>query len=251
MIFADLSDTAALRDAAHDVDAVIHCAASDNPSFWPISQAAAGALIAGLQAGGAFASHSGTIVFGDTGSNPSDPDRFAPPPPLAGRATLDEAILEHEGNGITIHIGYGAFVYGRGRGAALPTLLIGAAKSAGAALYVGNGDQIWSTVNIDDFGALLVDAIESKSTIGGKWFAAETAITMKGIAERIGQALGLPARPATTEEAQGLFGPFAGALAINQNFSAARTREGVGWAPQASSLYALDQAINDLILMNI
>lgn len=245
-VYADLSDFKALREAAGRVDAVIHCAASDDPDFWPVSQAAAEALINGLSSGGRFAAHGGTIVFGDTGLEPADPPTLAPPPPLARRAELDQSILAQTGRGIVTHMVYGAFVYGRGRRAALPNLLVDAAKAAGAALYVGNGDQIWATVHIDDFGALLVDAVESASAEGGPLFAADAPIRMRDMADRIGSAFGLPTRQATEEEADRLFGSFASALGLNQNFDTARTQAVTDWSPRASSPAALDHAIADL-----
>lgn len=59
-----LDDLVGLRKAASGVEAVIHAAASDNPEFWPVSQAAALAIIEGLPDGGRFVVHGGSIVFG-------------------------------------------------------------------------------------------------------------------------------------------------------------------------------------------
>ncbi len=243
-VAVDLTDLEGLKKAAADVDAVIHAAASDNPDFWPISQAAALAMIAGLPEGGRFVAHGGSIVFGPTTAEPTSPVTINPPPPLAGRAALDQAILDAGNTRVRTHVVFGSLVYG-GPGAVIPQAMLGAARANGAALYVGDGNQIWSTVHVDDFGRLLVAAITQSDTESGPIFAADQSISMAEFAGEIGNALDLPARAATDEEAGQSYGMFAAAFGMNQHFSGDVARNSFGWQPAADAK-ALHAAILSL-----
>lgn len=72
-ICADLDDADCLSELASRVGAVIHCAASDGPAFLPLTQAAADAFIKGLPPSGRLATHSGSVIFGDTGAEAKHP----------------------------------------------------------------------------------------------------------------------------------------------------------------------------------
>ncbi len=243
-VAADLTNLDGLRKAAASVDAVIHAAASDNPDFWPISQAAALAMIAGLPDGGRFVAHGGSIVFGPTTSEPANPTTLNAPPPLAARAALDQAILNAGSARVRTHVVFGSLVYG-GPGAVIPQAMMGAARANGAVLYVGDGSQIWSTVHVDDFGGLLVAAITQSDAPSGRIFAADGSISMSEFADEIGTALDLPARAASDEEAAQSYGMFAAAFGMNQHFSGDVARNQFGWQPAADAK-ALSAAITAL-----
>ncbi len=243
-IAVDLTDLDGLRKAASGVDAVIHAAASDNPDFWPVSQAAALAMIEGLPDGGRFVAHGGTIVFGPTTHDPANPTTLNPPPPLAGRAALDQAILDAGNGPVHTHVVFGSLVYG-GPGAVIPQAMVGAARASGAVLYVGDGSQIWSTVHVGDFGRLLVAAIATADAASGPIFAADRSISMADFAQEIGAALNLPVRAATDEEAQQSYGMFAAAFGMSQHFSGDVARDTFGWTPMANA-DALRGAIRSL-----
>ncbi|GFE67041.1 hypothetical protein [Litoreibacter roseus] len=198
-------------------------------------------MIEGLPDGAGFATHGGTILFGQTGTTPEAPRTFAPPPPLVRRSQVDERIEHAAGDRLTTVFAYGAFVYG-GQGAALPGLMKASASKMGVACYPKNGSGLWSTVHVDDFGALLVDGVE-KAPIGHhKVFAADTAVTIKQAAEATGQALSLPVRSVEGEEAQRAFGFFSQALSGNQCYSAEPAKTVCGWQPEQSSFQAFEMS---------
>lgn len=230
---ADLEDTERLTGIAARMDAVIHCAASDDPAFLPISAAASDALIRGLPAGGRFAMQSGSLVFGDTGPEPVASPDFAPPPALRDRADFDAHIHRHPRKDVATRIVYGSFVFG-GMGAAVPSAMIRVAMEHEAALFFGHGDQIWSSVHVTDVGALLVDAVEHDAPQNFCLFAAGRAVQMKPVADILGQVLGVPSRPVRSQQEAELFGPFAQALAINQHFSSETARRLFRWYPEIS-----------------
>lgn len=244
-VLADLSDHERLADAASTVDAVLHCAASDDPSFLPVSKEAVDSLIRGLRPGGAFVMHSGSVVFGDTGEQPADQPDFAPPPALRARADFDRAVLSPERDDVYIRVVYGSLIFG-GTDAAIPSIFVRAAMEAGAALYFGDGDQIWSSAHVSDFGKLLVDALESNVMENAALFAAGRAVQLKPVADIVGQVLGIPSRPVRSQEEACLFGPFADALQMNQHFSSERARMDFGWVPDKSDdRTALTEALSD------
>lgn len=238
----DLSDLPRLRELSRGMQAVIHCAASDNSDFWPISESAAGAMMDGLDDGAVFATHGGSIVFGPTGTAPSTPQHFSPPPPLIRRAEVDKSIVTAAGKRLTAVLAYGSFVYG-GKGAALPELLINVARRTGIAAYPGNGQALWSSVHVDDFGALLVDAIENARAGHHSVFAADATISIKEAALAVGHALALPSQSIDGAAADDAFGPFAKALLINQVFSDLPARSICKWTPKKSSIKAFKESL--------
>ncbi|MEM9012477.1 MAG: NAD-dependent epimerase/dehydratase family protein [Pseudomonadota bacterium] len=232
-IEADLQDHERLMGIAARVDAVVHCAASDDPSFLPISQAASDSLIAGLPAGGRFATQGGSVVFGDTGPDIATTPTFAAPPPLQARADLDRHILRPARSEISTRIVYGSFIFG-GTGAAIPATMINIAMDQGTSFFFGDGDQVWSSAHVHDFGALLIDAVESSYPGNLALFASGRAVQIKQVAESIAQVLGISSRAVRSDEEAQLFGPFAGALSLNQHFSSEPARRLFRWCPEIS-----------------
>ncbi|MEM7730352.1 MAG: NAD-dependent epimerase/dehydratase family protein [Pseudomonadota bacterium] len=232
-ISADLEDAERLTEIASQVDAVVHCAASDEPAFLPISRTAIDALISGLPPGSRFAMHGGSVVFGDTGPEPVATPEFGPPPPLQERAALEQHVLQSARSDISTRIVYGSLIFG-GEGAAIPTKMIHVAMEQGTSFYFGEGDQVWSSAHVHDFGALLIDAVENDVPQNLALFAAGRAVQIKPVADIIAQVLGVGSRPVETDEEAELFGPFAGALSIHQHFSSEPARRLFRWCPEMS-----------------
>ncbi len=244
----ELSELEKLTQLAATVDAVIHCAASDHPDFWPVSQKAAMAMLEGLGRHGAFAAHGGSMVFGDTGSDATEKTLFNPPPPLVEKANLDRSILQAAGDGLRTYLVYGSLVYGGDRRAVIPSVLISTAIENSCVYYVGDGLQLWSSVHVDDFGALLVDAVENGPSGGTALFAAGAAVTMKSVAKMVAEELNLDVRSIGIQEAMDRYGMFGAAFGINQHFSAKQAVEVCGWQPDLSKdPVALKTAIKELV----
>ncbi|UWR21247.1 NAD-dependent epimerase/dehydratase family protein [Sulfitobacter sp. S190] len=229
----DLDDADGLTEIAAAVDAVIHCAASDDPAFLPLLRRSTDAFLKGLPPGGRFAMQGGSAVFGDTGPDAMRSPVFNPPAPLEPRASFERGVLQFGRSDIYTRIVYGSFVFG-GRGAAIPSTLIAAAIETGSALYFGKGQQIWSTVHVDDLGKLLVDAVENRTVPNTELFAAAQPIEIKAVAETIGEVLGCSARSLNTDEEAAQFGPFAAVLTVHQHFSSLVARRKFRWNPEIS-----------------
>jgi nucleoside-diphosphate-sugar epimerase len=124
------------------------------------------------------------------------------------------------------------YVYRRGGSYFVPMLMEAAAK-AGESLSVDDGSLRTSDVHVDDAAELyLLAAAEAKP---GEVFngAGSTTVTLRQLAEVIGTALELPARPASREEAEAKWGPFLTAFAHFENRASNRTAvQLLGWQPK-------------------
>ena len=129
-------------------------------------------------------------------------------------------------------------VYGRGGG--LIGRFLGAPARAGAAHYIGAGDNRWSVVHVEDIAELYVAALGAPA--GGVYAGVDDtqAPTMRQIAEAVSVAEGQPdtASSITMEQARGEFGPLADAFALDQRITAAGARRDLGWAPASRNVLA-------------
>lgn len=198
-----LEDVEGLTRAAGRVDAALHGAASDNPTFMDVNRAAVMAIMAGLPRGTALVCHGGTAVFGDTGAALFDgTEDYAPPPPLGPRADLDRLVRAGAaGRGLRTAVVYGSFVYGGGRGAALPSGMIAAALRSGTSAYPGDGSAAWSAVHVDDWADLIARAVTNAPPGGNAYPASGSTVSMAWVAATIGAALRLPTASLAPEAA--------------------------------------------------
>jgi len=238
---ADLGDTGSLAGAVKEADAVVHCAASDDPGFLPLNQRAVAAMLGALRPGQAFAMHGGSMVYGDTGTSPHDPDApFAPPPPLSGRAALDRTVLDHGRiYDLRTFVVYGALVHG-GAGAMIPHAMVEAARKAGFSAYVGDGAQRWSSVHVEDWAELIALTLEQGPPGGHAFVAAGPPITMREAAGVAASAVGRPDAVCSIgpDEAGKLWQAFGPAFAMSQWFSADKAERLLGWRPRDRDLDA-------------
>ena len=127
-------------------------------------------------------------------------------------------------------------VYGRGGSIQVP-LLIDIVRSTGKARYIGAGENIWSTVHVDDLADLYALAAEHASA-GDLFHAASGEETMRDLAGAVGRLLGL-GKPASwgLEEAIA-WGGYAAGLGSNSRISADKASAVLGWTPRRPSALA-------------
>lgn len=227
-----LGELDALRDLAGRCDGVAHLAASEDPDFLSANRAAITAMVDGLRTGSPFVMQGGSIVFGDTGPTPVENPGFNPPPPLAAKATLDQDVLAMTCTARTF-ISYGSLIFG-GRGAMIPNTLLNTARRVGYSAYIDDGAVSWSAAHIEDWADLIVRILTVNDRPGGAVFPAAQALTMRDVATAVANAYDppLPTRSVSAADAAGLWGFFAAALAMNQNFDRKPARRDYGWSPQ-------------------
>ncbi|WP_343693565.1 SDR family oxidoreductase [Chitinophaga sp.] len=122
-------------------------------------------------------------------------------------------------------------------------MVIEAAKTGGAAFYIGEGQSRWPAVHRNDAARLFVLAME-QATPGAIYHAvAEEGITTKALAEVIGKQLQLPVKGIAAEEAGANMGFLGMMWAMDQPSSSKWTRERLGWQPTEVGLIA-DMELN-------
>jgi nucleoside-diphosphate-sugar epimerase len=234
-----LDDPDGLRAVVAEVDAVAHHAASDHPDFLPVNRVAVAAMVQALRPGGAFVTHGGSLVFGDTGARIFDgTEPFNPPPFLSERAALERALLAAgPARGLRVAIAQASLAYGEGTGSVIPTALARAALAAGAAGYPAEGERGWSAVHVRDWARLVAAAVRHAPVGGNSFPAGGPPVPMRDLATLIAAAAGLGAPvPVSRTEAARRWGPLGPALFLNQVFSFARAEAVLGWTPELNGL---------------
>lgn len=110
------------------------------------------------------------------------------------------------------------------------------ASSQGHAFYIGEGLNHWPAVHRYDAAHLYRLALE-KGVAGSKYHAvAEDGVTMKDIAEAIGQSLRLETVSKTAEEAKDLDSILRFVMVIDNPTSGKKTQDQLGWVPAGRKL---------------
>lgn len=118
----------------------------------------------------------------------------------------------------------------------LLTYAVQAARTKGASAYIGAGENRWPAAHVLDVARLYRLALE-KAEPGSRYHAvAEEGISLRAIAEVIGERLKMPVRSLSAEEAQGHFGWLAMFAGVDMPASSALTRQRLGWNPTGPGL---------------
>lgn len=126
----------------------------------------------------------------------------------------------------------------------LVTYAIQAARAKGVSAYIGDGLNRWPAAHVSDTAQLYRLALE-KGKAGAKYHAvAEEGVTVREIAEAIGQALNIPVVSLSPEKAQEHFGWLAGFVGSDLPASSQQTRRELEWNPNGPGL------LSDLLEMD-
>ncbi|MEM6468845.1 MAG: SDR family oxidoreductase [Planctomycetota bacterium] len=240
----DLDNLDSLAAGASGVDGVIHTAFPHvdfnnlNVGFTK-DENAVGAMLPALEGTNKpFLYTSGSGVLAETGVQAVDETVAADDKgPVARRAALEQTVLQAQDRGIrTVVIRLG-MVYGLG-GSGIVHMLAGMARQAGCGRTIGEGENVWSVIHVEDLADLYLSALE-KGPAGTLFNAAsEEEPTMLDIATAIGHAMEFADAPTvwSIEEARAAFSHLADGLAANKRMSAARAQEILGWKPKRLGL---------------
>jgi nucleoside-diphosphate-sugar epimerase len=225
---ADVTKPASLVEPARQAEAVVWAAttndgATDAAAVSAVLDALAGSAkpflyISGLWDNG----HNNGALIDE--SSPRDPIAM-----VAWRPAVEDRVVGAPGvRGIAIRAGS---VHGRGGGS--PAMLVRAARETGAAWYVGDGDNHWPMVHVDDLAALFVLALENAQAHSVFIAAEREAPTTREIASAASVAGGAggATRSLSVAEARATMGPFVDALVLDQRATSAKAREPLGWRP--------------------
>jgi nucleoside-diphosphate-sugar epimerase len=241
-VMGTLDDAAVLSQAAKAADVVVNAASADHK----------GAVVALLDAlagsGKPFIHTSGSSIIGTQSRGERSDDifdedtPFTPSPARAARVELNHLILGYRDKGCRPVIICPSLIYGIGLGANRDSvqvpLLIKLAKKRGNATHAGPGENIWSTIHIDDLVPLYALAID-KAPAGAFYFAENGEDSMRELCVSINRMLGLAGPPAamTMQEAAAEWGEGTAenTMASNSRIRAKRARQ-LGWQPKARGL---------------
>jgi nucleoside-diphosphate-sugar epimerase len=216
---------------------VVHTALAAATDAGEVDRAAVEAIVAALsQFNRPFIYTSGCWVVGNTGDKVADEDTpVAPTPLVAWRPANERLVLDAARHGVQGIVLRPAMVYGRGGG--LVTGFVQSAREHGAARVIGNGENRWTFVHLDDLADLYVRALQAAA--GTLLFAAHgAAVRVREVAEAASRAAGAEGKVETVpiEEARKTMGSFADALALDQQISGERAQRVLGWRPEGRSV---------------
>jgi nucleoside-diphosphate-sugar epimerase len=240
----DLSSHGLVSNAARSADAVINCANAEDPFV-------VAAILEGLAGSGkAFVHTSGSSVVGDKAAGKFSPKIYhedtplEPLPEKIQRVAVQRVVLAAAGQGVRSVVLCPCLIYGRGRGAnpdsiQVPNLIRQAVKS-GIPRYIGEGENIWSTVHIDDVADAYLLALEG-ARAGSFYFIENGEASLKSIVQSIARLLGSkqPPQSWSMDDAIAEWGPQAAwfSLGGNSRVSADKARKMLGWKPGGADLF--------------
>jgi nucleoside-diphosphate-sugar epimerase len=117
-------------------------------------------------------------------------------------------------------------------------MLLPIVREKGAVAYIGDGQNVWSSVHRLDAAVLYRLALE-KGIAGARYHAVdEEGVAVKEIATTIGRKLNLPVVSKSREEAPAYFGWFLNFAMMSAPASSKKTQNALGWRPTHLGLIA-------------
>jgi nucleoside-diphosphate-sugar epimerase len=158
---------------------------------------------------------------------------------VAFRVGHEQLALDLAKEGIRAVVVRPGIVYGGAKGG-IPASFFGTALKHGAAQMVGDGENHWPLVHIDDLAELYVRAVERAPA--GSIFHATDASThrVREVAEAASRAAGKDGAVTSlpVDKARTSMGPFADALALDQKVSSDKARSELDWRPRHEDFVA-------------
>jgi nucleoside-diphosphate-sugar epimerase len=238
VVRGELKDPNALRETAADSDAVIHTANTNDTEAAQADDAAVSNIIAGLKTTNRpFIYTSGIWVNGNTGGTTIDEDApYNPLPLVSWRPAHEQRVLkaaEDRVRGIVIRPG---IVYGRGGG--IIGLLRQWAHQRRAVRIVGDGENYWPFVHVDDLAELYVLSLENAPARTILFGVSDDPVQLNDIATAManGPKLNGKIEHWPIEEARKELGGFTDGLAADQKVTGRRAMDLLGWRPSRPSV---------------
>lgn len=238
----DLSNLESLTAAALACDGVIHTAFIHDFSAYAAAaetdRRAVAALADALEGSRKpFVSTSGTALLAP-GRTCTEDDAPAPDSAAAPRAASEAMVIAAAGRGVRASVvRLPPSVHGTDDHGFVPAL-IEIARRTRISAFVAEGANRWPAVHRLDAARLYRLALEHAKPGSCLHGVAEEGVTMRAIAEVIGERLGVPIRSLSEQEASAHFDWMARFVAIDNPASSILTRDTLGWRPQHPDLLA-------------
>ena len=234
----DLLKPETVAAPARAAEGVIHTANTNDANAAQADAAVVRAILKTLEdTGKPFVYTSGVWVLGSTGNKVADEQTALNPTPLvAHRAAVEQEVLAYNARGVRTVVIRPALVYGRG--GSIPRMIVQSARDTGAARYVGDGENRWPFVDVDDLAQLYVLALQ-KAPPGSLYHGAQgPSYRVREVAEAASIGAGAKGKTQATplDEARKTMHAFADALVLDQQVSGEKARKELGWSPRAGSV---------------
>lgn len=235
----DLDQPDSLAGAARAVDAVVHTAMQFDAGAGVRDRLAVETLLnalAGTEA--VFVYTSGVWVMGDTrGRLLGELSTPAPPALVAWRPAVEQTVLQAAERGVRSMVVRPGMVFGRGGGVLGD--MVRQARTEGVVRIVGNGENHWSTVHVEDLAELY--SLMLADPAPGELFIATGGIpqTVGRIAGAVARACGVEGRVecVPVELARERMGPVADCLVMDQKAGSTKAARFFGWTVRRPSIY--------------
>jgi len=221
--------------SAREAQVLVHCAAEASKRYHELDRATAERLIACAREAESprlVVYTSGVWVYGDTGAHSADESARPDPPALVAPRVETEALVlaGNRGRVRTLVLRPGC-VYGAS--GSLTARWFEGARTTGSASIVGDGDNRWAMVHVEDLARLYRRALES--AFGGEVFNAtdRSRSTVAECATAASRAAGAGAvERVPLADATQRMGAVAHCLALSQHVDSSKAARLLGWQPR-------------------
>jgi nucleoside-diphosphate-sugar epimerase len=235
----ELTDLDSLAAGAKASDGVIHTAFIHDFSRFEenagIDYRATEAMADALAGSGKpFVSTSGTGLLAN-GRKVTEADGAGPDSAAGPRAAAEILVRAAAGHGVRSSVVRLPQVHGPGDHGFVAAL-VGIAHANRVSAFIGDGANRWPSVHRLDAARLYRLALE-KAQPGSRFHAvAEEGVTLRAVAEVIGEGLGVPVRSIPAQEAEAHFGWLARFAGMDNPASSEITQATLGWRPEGPDL---------------
>jgi nucleoside-diphosphate-sugar epimerase len=237
-LICGFGDADLIYAACNRNDAVIHCAMEFGPSAGVIDATAIRHMIDAMRGSlKPLVYTSGVWVYGDTkGRTAGEASALHTPEFLLWRPAVEQMVVNASDAGISAVVLRPGMVFGRGGGALAG--MFKQARTEKVIRIVGDGDNHWSTVHIDDLAGLYLHAITRPAA--GEVFIATGGMPCQvkriaaGVAARCGNGVTVQTTPIGLATAQ--MGPVAACLALDQKVASTKAARFFGWGVRYPSV---------------
>ena len=235
LVKGELGNPAGYAGAAWGRAAFVNLAQDDSPNGVELDKktiTSAKDLLRG-QVGATFIYTSGCWVQGSTEGVADETRPLHPAKMVAWRPAHEQLALEMAKDGIRSVVVRPGIVYG-GKGG-LTGMFFGTALKNGVAQTIGDGENHWPLVHVDDLAELYVRLVE-RAPAGSVFNATDASrLKQREIAEAASRAAGKEGKVAV-QPPDG--SPFHEALLLDQRISSEKARNDLDWRPRHESFVA-------------
>lgn len=239
-IRGDILNLTLLREQAAQADGTIHTAFQFGANVAAEDHNAVNAMLEGMEGSGKpFVYTSGAWIYGATKGQIVDeisPLNIPPIYQFTGRGEVEQLVLKYVHKGVRSIITRGGMAYGHSGGPL--TLFLDQLQEGRVLRHVGDGNNRFPAIHIDDFAELYKLALE-KAPAGSIYNVTDDSVmTFKDVFVLLAKVNGadITVESWSLEDARQILAQFADAFTMDQIVSSDKAKRELGWLPKENSL---------------